>query len=72
MSHSEQQRTSAAEAIHHCRPNPPLLSGLFFPEALTTNDSGGTPECGNEQCTPGARGGNVIQMNGLATLFPRI
>lgn len=72
MSHSEQQRTSAAEAIHHRRPKPPLLSGLFFPEALTTNDSGGTPECGNERCTPGARGGNVIQMNGLATLLPRI
>lgn len=48
---------AAAAAIHHRRPSLPLLSGLFFPEALTTNDSGATPECGNERCTPGARGG---------------
>lgn len=61
----------AAEAIHR-RLNLPLLSGLFFPEALTTNDSGATPECGDEECTPGARRGNAIQMNGLATLLPRI
>lgn len=64
--------TAAAAAIHHRRPSLPLLSGLFFPEALTTNDSGATPECGNERCTPGACGGNVIQMNGLAALLPRI
>lgn len=64
--------TAAAAAIHHRRPSLPLLSGPFFPEALTTNDSGATPECGNERCTPGARGGNVIQMNGLAALLPRI
>lgn len=62
----------AAQAIHrHCRClNLPLLSGLFFPEALTTNDSVATPEWGDEQRTPGAFRGNVIQMNGLATPLP--
>lgn len=58
--HEPFRAAAAAAAVHpphrRCHPSISLLSGLFFPEALTTNDSGATPECGDQQCTPGAHG----------------
>lgn len=41
--------TATSTSISH-------LPGLFFPEPLTTNDSGATPEHAEWQCAPGASG----------------
>ncbi len=47
----------AAAALHSPPPSRiPLLPGLFFPETLTTNDSGATPEHPEWQRAPGTHG----------------